>query len=93
MSAVEIPEILLLRMLTCSASGAWPRLTRVRKVLCERGDLHPLGSVGTVVGSIGPMATDGPPLYGYLIDWGDGVPVFVVSTKLAVLTDPARSDP
>jgi hypothetical protein len=68
-----------------SADGAIPNGTRVRKCLMEEGDANPVGTLGTVEGSMGPVPH---PLhgnmYGYFVRW-DTMPyiqVFVAGKKV-----------
>jgi len=52
---------------------------RVVKSVCEDRDLHPLGTVGTVLGSLGHPKVG----YGYLIQWdGETVETFVINWKV-----------
>lgn len=62
------------------APGAIPNGTRVRKLKDDPGDLHPIGSEATVLGSIHHLAVG----YGYFVEW-DASPrtaVFVVPWKI-----------
>lgn len=46
------------KLLLAGAEGAYPIGTNIEKVNCETGDLHPLGTKGVVLGSIGvPKST------------------------------------
>jgi len=78
---------------TDQASGAWPNETRVRKAIYRAGDAHPIGSLATVIGSLGPHPTRlavGPfpegDVFGYFVFWddppGDTVPCFVTGNVL-----------
>ncbi len=62
------------------APGAILNGTVIEKVASEADDAHPDGSLGKVVGSLGPM--DGT--YAYFIEWDDmpGVPVGIASWKI-----------
>ena len=58
-----------------------PNGTRVVKVMCDKGDRQPLGSEGTVLGSVIRMPWE--PM-GYFIEW-DALPrhaVFVMNFKI-----------
>jgi hypothetical protein len=76
---------------TDHAPGAWPNETRVRKAMHRPGDAHPVGSLATVIGSIGPTPWDG--VYGYFVFWdeppADTVPCFVTGNALELV--PAQS--
>ncbi len=51
--------------LTQEVLGAWRNGTRIRKVKAEPGDVHPIGTHGTVVGSL-----NHPELgLGYIVAW------------------------
>ncbi len=69
------------------AEGAIPNGERIRKCWCEDGDANPVGTVGTVIGSIGPV-DDVPEFqscrYGYFVEWSTypGVAVFVAGKKI-----------
>lgn len=87
MSPLEITEGI--EFSAAEAPGAWPNGTRVRKVLAAPGDLGgtlPVGTKGTICGSLGPFT---PPMmgssYGYFVQWdGWGACVFFVrSARLA----------
>jgi len=53
--------------------------SKITKVMAEVGDRNPLGSLGTVVGSIGPFKVPGvTSMYSYFIEW-DRVPGIFVS--------------
>jgi len=71
------------------APGAIPNGTRVKKVVCESGDGHPIGSTGVVLGSVGPgyIPQLGREAYGYWVEWdedpGKGIPCFVGDHKIA----------
>lgn len=77
-----------------TAPGALPRGTRVRKVQSEEGDAHPVGSMATVIGSVGgaevaakfpELAALEPSGIGYFVMWDDmpGAAVFITAKKLA----------
>jgi len=70
---------------TDQAPGAWPNGSRVHKVTGDPGDVHPLGALATVLGSLGPLDFEGRTEYGYFVRWDDmAMPVFVVGRKLAL---------
>jgi hypothetical protein len=72
------------------APGAWPQGTRIRKIRSDPSDGHPAGTLGLVVGSIGPMEFQSvPDVYGYFVYWDPmpTVPVLVVSTAIVKVTD------
>ena len=63
--------------------GAYPNGARVRKVRSEPGDSQPIGTLGTVLGSIDPLMTRG---VAYFVEW-DSMPhhaVLVVAWKLLI---------
>jgi hypothetical protein len=65
-----------------SYPGAWPPGTRVAKTRFEANDSQPVGTLGTVLGSIGHPDLGS----GYFVEW-DSLPrcaVFVMGTKLGV---------
>jgi len=71
------------------APGAFKNGTRIRKVLFEKGDGHPIGALGTVLGSIRAPAevraqfpAAGP--YFYFVEWDarPRVAVGVASAKI-----------
>lgn len=67
------------------AEGAMPNGTQVEKQNSEAQDGHPDGSLGEIVGSMGPL--DEPVLgcrYGYFVMWDatPELPVFVMETKV-----------
>jgi hypothetical protein len=72
------------------APGAMPNGTRVVKVMFEKGDTHPIGSIGTVLGSL--TADPNPVVPGvehfYFIEWDDQprLAVGVVNLKIAGVT-------
>lgn len=76
-----------------TAPGAIPSDTRVVKVVTEKGDAHPNGSKGVILGSIGPLPDKASQWYGkraYFIEW-DARPktaIAVVDFKIAVDPDP-----
>lgn len=80
--------------LISDAPGAWPKGSRVMKVIREPGDTHGPGDMATVLGSIGPMppGKDIPAwmvgLYCYCVAWDDmpDIPVFVTNNKITVAT-------
>jgi hypothetical protein len=49
------------------APGAMKNGTRVRKVVSESGDAHPLGSLATVLGSLHHPTLG----YAYFVEWDD----------------------
>lgn len=62
------------------APGHLPNGTRVRKVMTEPGDTHPVGSMATILGSMHHPMVGG----GYFVEW-DATPrhaVFVISSKI-----------
>jgi hypothetical protein len=66
------------------AEGALPNKTRISKVRTEAADGHPIGTQGTVLGSISHPDVG----MGYFVEW-DPHPrtaVFVVSWKIAALS-------
>lgn len=69
------------------APGAWRNGSRVRKVSGDAGDVLTIGTLGRVLGSLGPI--DPPEMgsrYGYFVEW-DGWKAcifFVRSAKLAL---------
>jgi len=66
------------------AVGAWPHGTRVAKTNSEPSDKHRDGSLGTILGSLGPIPWEGRQTWGYCLIWDDmpGVPVWTKSTRL-----------
>lgn len=63
------------------AGGAIPNGTRVRKIDGKPGDVHQVGSLATVLGSL----HDAKVGYGYFVEW-DMQPraaVFVIAGKIA----------
>ncbi len=61
------------------AEGAIPNGARVRKSSSDPGDAHAVGSLATVLGSLGPLEGE----FGYFVLWDDlAAPVFVVGRKL-----------
>jgi hypothetical protein len=72
------------------AEGALPNGTRIRKVAVDGRDAHPVGTLGTVLGSIKAppgMPADMPDPFGYFIEWDPTprVAVFTRSGKIEVL--------
>ena len=63
------------------AAGALSNGTRVRKIKSEPGDTHPIGSLATVLGSLG-LPDIG---YGYFVEWDvkPRLAVFVIAAKIA----------
>lgn len=62
------------------AEGAWPNGSQVEKISHEPNDATPLGTLGTVLGSLHfPDAG-----YGYFIEWDDKpkTAIFVIDWKL-----------
>lgn len=61
--------------------GAWRNGTRIAKVFCEPGDAHPLGALGTVLGSVAHRETGE---LCYFIEWDDcpGMAVGIVAKKI-----------
>jgi hypothetical protein len=70
------------------APGALPNGTRVRKCWAEPSDTNPVGTMGVVIGSLGPMD---PPVngirYGYFVCWDPRpeLPVFCIEKKIESL--------
>jgi len=67
------------------AAGAIPNGSNVVKQNSEEGDAHPDGSRGVVVSSLGAptgMVEEGFDPYFYFVDWGGGVPVGVMGSKV-----------
>jgi hypothetical protein len=69
---------------TAHAPGAYANGSRVRKATFHPGDAHPVGALGTVVGSLGPIDVVGRREFGYFVVWDKlpGVPVFVRGGKV-----------
>jgi hypothetical protein len=71
---------------TTQAEGAIPNGQRIRKCFSEAGDGNPIGTLGRVVGSMGPLDIPEFPdsLYGYFVEWDTfpGVAVFVAGKKI-----------
>ena len=68
-------------------AGAIANGSRIRKVFSPEGDTHPVGSLGTVIGSIGVKGPGVLPMVGYFIEW-DAAPrfaVFVQDIKIEAL--------
>ena len=69
------------------APGAYPNGSRVRKVMGEPGDAHPVGSLATVISSMsGEQVGLDRVGIGYFVEW-DASPkaaVLVVAAKLAL---------
>lgn len=65
-----------------SYPGAWPPGTRVVKTRFEANDSQPVGTLGTVLGSIGHPDL-GP---GYFVEWDTlpGCAVLVMGTKVGI---------
>ena len=59
--------------------GAYPTGTRVVKIQGEANDVHPLGTMGTVRGSVCHPETSE---IGYLIEWEHGVQGFILAKKI-----------
>lgn len=88
-------ELIVALAVISDAPGAmYPRGTQVRKVNSQPGDANPDGTLGRVMGSMGP-ALPSPELpahlvgtYAYFVDWaGSGIPVAVVGHKLEAYHD------
>jgi hypothetical protein len=78
------------------AEGAIPNGSRIVKVCLERGDTHPPGSKGIVLGSIGPfsptfqVSTEFPPAkYSYFVAWDSEprIAVSVIEYKIKLLKE------
>lgn len=69
---------------TDHAPGAFANDSRVRKTVFGPGDQHPVGSLATVLGSVGPFDAGRGREFGYFVIWDamPGVPVFVRGGKL-----------
>lgn len=65
------------------AQGAWPKGTRVAKLMAAVGDSHPDGALATVVGSV-PVDLITRKGYAYCVEWDDlpGVPVWIIDYRL-----------
>jgi hypothetical protein len=59
--------------------GAYPKGTRVMKIQGDPADANPLGTLGTVRGSICHPDTSE---IGYMIDWESGVQGFIIAEKI-----------
>lgn len=61
------------------ADGAIPNGAQIRKCFCEEGDANPIGTLGKVIGSIGPVDVPDFPgcRYGYFVVW-ETMPNFAV---------------
>lgn len=67
------------------AIGAMPNGTRVEKQNSKPGEAHPDGSLGTIIGSIGPLEVpEDPSRYGYFVEWDahPGIPIFTGEVRL-----------
>ena len=71
------------------AEGAIPNGCRIKKVVTEKGDAHPVGAKGEIVASHGPLKyKDGQGIqrdgFGYFVMWDDmpGMPVFTAGFKV-----------
>lgn len=58
------------------AEGAWPKGSRVRKIVSETGDHHTVGSLATILGSL--RETDGERRIMYWLEW-DATPRHAVA--------------
>jgi len=76
------------------AEGAISNGSQIVKVLQDRGDTHPLGSKGVVLGSIGPLSPafqitkEFPPArYSYFVAWDiePNVAVVVIDYKIKLM--------
>lgn len=69
---------------TNQAEGAIKNGSRIEKCNTAGDDAHPDGSLGTVLGSLGPVNVDGLNGYLYCVEWDDrpGLPVFVSSPRI-----------
>jgi hypothetical protein len=82
---------------TGHAPGALPNGTPIRKARYEKGDAHQVGTLGMVLGSLGPLRDHvegvSPQLaaemiggYIYCVKWGtDPRPQFIISVKIEVV--------
>lgn len=67
------------------AEGAIPNGSRVVKQNSEKGDGHPNGTQGIVYSSLATpaeMVEDGWDPFFYFVDWGEGVPVGTLGSKV-----------
>ena len=67
------------------AAGAIPNGSKVIKQNSEEGDAHPDEVKGVVVSSLGApqsMVDDGFDPFFYFVDWGDGLPVGIMGSKV-----------
>lgn len=66
---------------TDQAPGAWQNGTRIRKAVYELGDMHAVGALGKIIGSMGP---DKDGAYNYFVEWDDhpDLPVFVTGKRI-----------
>lgn len=73
------------------APGAFPNGTRIKKTVFEKGDGHPLGTLGTVLGSIAApsdLAARFGTRYFYFVEWDPKpkVAVGVAGSKISAET-------
>jgi hypothetical protein len=87
-----------IELTTDQAPEAWPNGSRIVKTKLETGDAHPVGSMATVVDSLGPIPFNGvEKSYGYFVFWdnppGDTFPSLVHDGRvgLAPPPEPQRS--
>lgn len=65
------------------AEGAWPNGTPVIKINSESADAHPNGTLGVIIGSVGPFPFNGNLTYGYIVLFeGEVIPIGCIGTKL-----------
>jgi hypothetical protein len=69
--------------------GALDNGTRVRKVIRDEGDAHPVGSTGAILGSVGHPAVG----VGYFIEWDRSprLAVFCAGHKIEPLPETAAT--
>ncbi len=78
-------NLMVLALLTGQAPGAIPNGAGVIKQNSESEDGHPDGTRGVVVSSLrtpNDMRDDGFDPFFYFVDWGEGIPIGTMSSKV-----------
>lgn len=71
------------------APGAWKNESTVQKSVFLPGDSTPIGTLGTVLGSLGPIPTEHGSEFGYFLEWSNAphIAVFCRGSKLTLFKE------